>query len=338
MSGAVAGRGDWFVAGSDAPEVSVVVPVFNEAPSLEALHEGLTTALRTAVEGSYEIIAVDDGSSDDSFWVLKTVAAADPCLRVVRLRRNFGQTAAFLAGFDRARGRVIVTIDADLQNDPADIPRLLEKLNEGYDAVSGWRVQRQDPFWTRVLPSQVANRLISNVTGLALHDYGCSLKAYRREALEGIELYGELHRFLPAIASAQGITVAEVPVSPRPRRSGSSNYGLGRTLRVLLDLVTVRFLLTHRTRPMQVFGLVGLASAFLGGVMAMYLAALKLLTGARLADRPLLLLAVLLIVVGVQFIGIGLVGELVVRASRQGVGPASYAVREEVNPPSEPSG
>ncbi|NJN66619.1 MAG: glycosyltransferase family 2 protein [Chloroflexaceae bacterium] len=314
----------------EAPHLSVVVPVYNEEESLQTLYTRLTEALEP-LGFPYEMVVVDDGSKDRSFELLKGLALADPRLRVIRFRRNFGQTAAFSAGFDRARGQVIITIDADLQNDPADIPRLLEKIEAGYDVVSGWRKQRQDPFWSRRLPSIFANRLISVMTSIHLHDYGCSLKAYRAEVLKNIQLYGDLHRFIPAIASWQGIEVAEIPVNHEPRRFGSSKYGLGRTIRVIIDLLTVRFLLSYATRPMQIFGLFGLVSMAMGIGISFYLASLKALSGEELADRPLLLLGVLLIMLGAQFISLGLIGELVVRTYFETQKKPTYVVREAVN-------
>jgi glycosyltransferase involved in cell wall biosynthesis len=310
--------------------VSVVVPVYNEEESIPMLHRRLTDAL-AALQRPYEIIAVDDGSRDRSFPLLKQLAMDDPHLHVVRFRRNFGQTAAFSAGFDRAQGDVVVTIDADLQNDPADIGRLLDKMDEGYDVVSGWRARRQDPFLNRRLPSMIANGLISRVTGVGLHDYGCSLKAYRTEVLRGIRLYGELHRFIPAIASWQGVAVTELPVNHSARQFGKSKYGIGRTTRVLLDLLTVRFLLQYGTRPMQLFGLLGLISMFAGLLAGGYLTVLKLGYHAPIGNRPLLLLAVLLIVIGVQFITLGLISELVVRVYYESQDRPIYAVREEVH-------
>jgi glycosyltransferase involved in cell wall biosynthesis len=313
------------------PALSVVVPIFNEEANIPQLYARLSAALqRLALP--YEILAVDDGSRDGSFAQLRTIAAGDACVRVVRFRRNFGQTAAFCAGFERARGEVVVTIDADLQNDPDDIGALLAKLNEGYDVVSGWRARRQDPFLNRRLPSVIANRLISLVTGVRLHDYGCSLKAYRREILQDIQLYGELHRFIPAIASWQGVQVAELPVRHAPRRFGKSKYGLSRTIRVMLDLLTVRFLLSYATRPMQIFGLFGIITMTLGSAIMLYLVSLKLLFNEALANRPLLLLGVLLIILGVQFIGIGLIGELIVRTAHGTQRKPIYVVREELEP------
>jgi glycosyltransferase involved in cell wall biosynthesis len=317
---------------SPAPRLSVVVPIFNEEENITLLYQRVSAAMAQLGQ-PYEMIAVDDGSRDRSFAILVGLAARDARLRAVRLRRNFGQTAAFAAGFARARGDVVITIDADLQNDPADIPRLLEKLDEGYDVVSGWRKHRQDAFWSRTLPSRLANGLISRVTGLHLHDYGCSLKAYRREVLQNIQLYGELHRFIPAIASWQGVSVAELPVNHAPRHAGTSKYGIGRTLRVVLDLLTVRFLLSYSTRPMQIFGLFGIISILIGGLISAYLATLKLVMGISLSNRPLLLLGVLLIILGVQFISIGLIGELIIRIYYDRQPRRTYVVREELNDP-----
>ncbi|GAC1537461.1 MAG: glycosyltransferase family 2 protein [Herpetosiphon sp.] len=312
------------------PFVSVVVPIYNEAESIPTLYSRLTEEL-TKLGIAYEILAIDDGSRDSSWNLLKGIALADDRIHIVRLRRNFGQTAAFSAGFERAAGEVVVTIDADLQNDPADIGKLLQKLDEGFDVVSGWRQKRHDPFMSRRLPSIIANHLISRVTGVGLHDYGCSLKAYRTAVLQDVRLYGELHRFIPAIASWQGVAVAEIPVNHEARKYGASKYGIGRTVRVVLDLLTVRFLLSYGTRPMQIFGLFGLVSLLLGMGINAYLVMLKLIQGEALANRPLLLLGVLLIVLGVQFIGIGLIGELIVRTYYESQNKPIYAVREEVN-------
>lgn len=314
------------------PFVSVVVPIYNEEESIPVLYERLTEALED-LGYAYEVLAVDDGSRDHSFALLSSLAADDQRWRVVRFRRNFGQTAAFSAGFERARGEVVITIDADLQNDPRDIGALLQKMDEGYDVVSGWRAHRQDPYLNRRLPSMIANGLISRVTGVALHDYGCSLKAYRAEVLHGIRLYGELHRFIPAIASWQGVAVAELPVNHSARQFGKSKYGIGRTTRVLLDLVTVRFLLSYGTRPMQLFGLWGLISMVAGLLIGGYLSALKLFAGESIGGRPLLLLAVLLLVIGIQFITLGLISELVVRVYYESQERPIYVVREEINAP-----
>lgn len=314
-------------------DLSIVLPIYNEVENIPLLLEELIPVLES-LEGSFEVICIDDGSTDNSFAVLKEMAQADDRVRVVRFRRNFGQTAAFSAGFDRAQGEVVMTMDADLQNDPADIPRLLEKIEDGFDVVSGWRVKRwQEGFLTpitRKLPSRIANWLISTGTGVHLHDYGCSLKAYRQEVVKSINLYGDLHRFIPAIASYYGVSVAEVPVNYRSRRFGRSKYGLGRITRVLLDLLTVRFLLSYSTRPIQIFGLPGLISTGLGFVIGLWLTFLKLVYGMALSERPLLLLAILLIMIGVQFIMMGLLGELVVRTYHESQNKPIYTVREEL--------
>ena len=313
---------------SAAPRVSVVAPLYNEEESIAGLQAQLTSAL-TSLGQPFEIIVVDDGSRDGSFALLQRWQAQDPAhVRVVRFRRNFGQTAAFSAGFERARGEIIVTLDADLQNDPADIGLLLDKIEAGYDVVSGWRVQRQDAALSRRLPLVIANALISRVTGVALHDYGCSLKAYRREVLQNVRLYGELHRFIPAIASWMGTAVAEIPVSHRPRQFGRSKYNLSRTLRVILDLITVRFLLGYATRPLHVFGGIGLTLGAVGTLIGIYLTYLKLILGQSIGSRPLLLLAVLLVVLGVQMLSIGLLGEMTMRTYYEAQNKPIYAIRE----------
>jgi glycosyltransferase involved in cell wall biosynthesis len=309
--------------------LSVVVPVYNEEESLEVLHQNLTEAL-AGMDRTYELLFVDDGSTDSSFSVLKQLQSEDGHVRVIRLRRNYGQTAGFSAGFDRARGEVVVTIDADLQNDPADIPRLLTEFEKGYDVVSGWRKDRQDRFLDRRLPSIMANRLISWGTGVQLHDYGCSLKAYRRNVLADVRLYGEMHRFLPALAYGQGAQVTELEVAHYPRRFGQSKYGISRTIRVLLDLLVVKFLLSYSTRPIHIFGLGGLISFSIGGALLVYLAVVKLVLGQDIGNRPLVLLAILLTVLGVQLITSGLLAELVTRTYFEAQGKPIYTVREEV--------
>lgn len=315
------------------PELSVVLPVYNEAENILPLFEELMPVLE-ATDRSFEIIAVDDGSRDESFARLKSVAEGDARVRVVRLRRNFGQTAAFTAAFDRAQGDIIITMDADLQNPPADIPKLLAKIDEGYDVVSGWRQNRWREgirtFLTRRVPSAVANWLISRATGVHLHDYGCALKAYRADVVRSINLYGDLHRFIPAIASYYGVDIIEVPVNYRSRRFGKSKYGLGRTIRVLLDLLTVRFLLSYATRPIQIFGLLGVAAILLGAGIGVYLTLIKFLYGAALAERPLLQFSILLLLVGVQLVIMGLLGEMVARTYYESQGKPIYVVREEI--------
>lgn len=311
----------------DQLELSVVIPLYNEEDNIEPLYLRLKEVLERLGK-NYEIIVVDDGSTDGSFESLKRLHSDDPLLKVIRLRRNFGQSAAFAAGFDRSEGRIIVTMDADLQFDPADIPKLLNKMDEGYDIISGWRFHRQDTLLTRRLPSSVANWLISGITRVRLHDFGCSLKAYRREVIQNVQLYGELHRFIPALASWMGVRVAEVPVSHHPRRFGKSKYDLSRTVTVLLDLLTVKFLLRYSTRPMQIFGLLGMISFVVGTIIAAYLSFIRLFLGSPIANRPLLLLAILLIFVGVQLITMGLLGELTMRTYHEAQGKKIYMVRE----------
>lgn len=312
-------------------EVSVVIPLLNEEESVMPLHQLLMEVLDT-LDKSSEVVYIDDGSTDKTFFFLKNLCEQDKRVRVIRLRRNFGQTAAFSAGFDFSNGDVVITMDGDLQNDARDIPRLLEKMDEGYDIVSGWRINRQDVYLTRRLPSQIANALISKVTGVNLHDYGCSLKAYRRDVVKNINLYGDMHRFIPALASWMGIQVAEIPVNHSARQYGRSKYGLGRTVKVLLDLLTVKFLLDYATRPIQIFGLMGLLSLFLGTGIGAYLAALRLFMGQAIGDRPLLLLAVLLVLLGVNSIIMGLLGELVVRTYHEAQGKPIYIIREILRP------
>lgn len=313
-----------------SPKISVVIPLYNEEESIPELRSNLVDALES-IAIPFEIIIVDDGSRDRSFALLRDWAQEDPRLTVIRLRRNFGQTAAFSAGFDQARGEVIVTMDADLQNDPRDIPLLLHKIDEGYDIVSGWRKDRQDRFWDRRLPSMIANRLISNVTDVRLHDYGCSLKAYRRDLLQHVRLYGELHRFIPALASQVGGSVAEVPVNHHARQYGRSKYGISRAIRVALDLITVWFLGGYATRPIHVFGTFGLISASAGILAGIYLTFVKFALGQNIGGRPLLLLAVLLVVIGVQLITMGLLGEMIIRTYHESQQKPIYFVREVVS-------
>jgi len=307
--------------------ISVVIPLYNEEESIPHLRTALTDALGHYGD-AYELIIVDDGSKDDGYRLLRAWAAEDTHLTVIRLRRNFGQTAAFAAGFDYARGEVVITMDADLQNDPADVPKLMAKIDEGYDIVSGWRIDRQDRFIDRKLPSLIANRLISNVTDVQLHDYGCSLKAYRRDVLQHVNLYGELHRFIPALASQVGGSVAEVPVNHRARQFGRSKYGISRTIRVMLDLILVWFLGSYSTRPIHVFGGMGLLSAGGGILIGFYLTFIKLFMGADIGGRPMLLLAVLLVVIGVQLITMGLLGEMTIRTYHESQNKPIYVVRE----------
>jgi len=309
------------------PEISVVVPLYNEAENLDDLHREMSAALESTGR-EFELVLVDDGSTDGTRARLLALEESDPRVRVVLLRRNFGQTAAFSAGFDRAEGDVVVTSDGDLQNDPADIPALLARLeSDDLDMVCGWRRERKDPLSKRI-PSFFANRLISWSTGVQLHDYGCSLKAMRAEVVKGLRLYGEMHRFIPAVASWMGVALAEVPVNHRPRTRGSSKYGLGRTVRVLLDLFTVKFLLAYGTRPAHLFGLMGLAFGGTGFVILAYLAGIKLFADQAIGGRPLLLLGALLFLTGVILVNFGLMGELLVRTWHESQDKPIYVVQE----------
>ena len=318
---------------SHVPEISVVIPVRNEAPALEALYRELTETFG-AWNRSYEIIVIDDGSTDESFEILARLQARDARLRVIRFRRNFGQTAAFAAGFDHARGRLIVTSDGDLQNDPRDIPSMVETLERGADIVCGWRKNRKDAFLSRRLPSVVANRLISAATGVRLHDYGCSLKVFRAEVVKPLKLYGEMHRFLPAIASEQGVAITEVVVRHRPRQHGQSKYGIGRTIRVMLDLLTVKFLLSYSTRPLQIFGLIGFAMLLPGLAINGWFAFVRVMGIAgiwppqAIGNRPLLLFGILLVFTGVQLLTLGLLAELQARTYHESQNKPTYVIRQ----------
>jgi len=310
------------------PELSVVIPVYNEAPNLEALHQEFNAVL-AGVGRPYEIILVDDGSTDASFDVLKRIHAADPHVRVIRFRRNFGQTAAFAAGFAAARGTLIITADADLQNDPRDIPAMLAEIGKGADIVCGWRKDRKDPFLSRRVPSMIANRLISWGTGVRLNDYGCSLKIFRAEVIKPLRLRGEMHRFLPALASEFGVRIVEMPVNHRPRVHGASKYGIGRTVRVMLDLVTVKFLLSYSTRPLQIFGLIGGVMSLAGILILGYLGILRLMHVEEIMRRlPITLFGILLLFTGVQLVTLGLLAELQARALHESQGKPTYVIRE----------
>ena len=311
-----------------SPELTVVIPVFNEAASLPALHREFTDAL-SSTGRSYELILVDDGSTDGSFEQLKTIQASDKHVRVIQFRRNFGQTAAFAAGFAMARGALIITADADLQNDPKDIPMMLDKVREGADIVCGWRKDRKDAFLTRRLPSGIANRLISWATGVRLNDYGCSLKVFRAEVIKPLRLRGEMHRFLPALATEIGVRIVEVPVNHRARQHGTSKYGLSRTVRVLLDLLTVKFLLSYSMRPLQMFGLIGGAMTLVGVVILGYLGALRLAHVIEITQRlPITLFGILLLFTGVQLVTLGLLAELQARALHESQDRPTYVIRQ----------
>jgi len=310
-------------------DLSVVIPVYNEEESLPRLLDELHAAL-AGTGLTYELVLVDDGSRDRSFDVLATAAAGDPALHVVRFRRNFGQTAALQAGIDVARGRRVVLMDADLQNDPRDIPAMLAQLDAGYDLVAGWRADRKDTFINRRLPSMIANWIIGRVTGVRLHDYGCTLKAMEAEVAKSLRLYGEMHRFIPAIANWTGVRLVELKVNHRARVFGTTKYGIGRTLRVVLDLITVRFMQQYLVKPMQVFGLGGLLAGGLGFAICAWLAFERLVFGSPLADRPLLLLGALLIMVGAQLVSLGLVADLLARTYHEAQGKRAYHVRTRI--------
>ncbi len=309
-------------------KVSVVIPLYNEEENVDELHRSLKPVMdATGIE--YEILYVDDGSTDNTLNLLQKIQSGDSSLTILSLRRNFGQTAAFAAGFDYARGDIIVTMDGDLQNDPKDIPKLLE-LMEDNELVSGWRKKRQDPFLSRRLPSIIANWLISRVTGVNLHDYGCSLKAYRRDVVKNLKLYGEMHRFIPAVASWYGVKIAEVETTHHPRKRGKSKYGISRTMKVVLDLITVKFLQSFSTKPLQFFGPVGLLSGILGFLISLYLTFEKFILGNDIGGRPLLLLGALLIIVGIQFIGMGLLGEMMARVYHETQKKPIYVMRRVI--------
>ena len=309
------------------PEVSVVIPLYNEADNILPLYN----ALRSAMDKFgylWEVVFIDDGSTDRTFGVLRNIYEQYEGIRIIRLRRNFGQTAALAAGFDHARGNTIITMDGDLQNDPQDIEALLAKLGEGYDVVSGWRVKRQEGLWLRRLPSRIANWLISKTTGTRLHDYGCSLKAYRAEIIHELRLYGEMHRFIPAFLGGNGARIAELPVNHFPRRTGRSKYGISRTVPVLLDLLTVKFLISFMTKPLQIFGLLGLLTFLSGMAICVYLAMLKLLWYQPLANRPLLLFGILLTMLGAQLVCMGILAEIQIRTYYESSHKPIYAIRE----------
>ena len=307
--------------------ISVVIPVYNEEGNIDRLYQELTAALEN-IGRDYEVVAINDGSSDGTYDMLNDVQAKDARWQIIHFRRNFGQTAAMAAGFDAARGEIVITIDADLQNDPRDIQSILDKFDEGYDIVSGWRQDRKEPLFLRRIPSMFANRLISRTTGIRLHDYGCTLKAYHFDVAKGVRLYGELHRFIPALASQMGVRVAEIPVTDRTRKWGSSKYGFNRTFKVILDLIAVIFLLSYFNRPLYVFGAAGILVGAVGSLLGLYLTVFKLLTENKIGDRPLLQLSVLLMVLGVQFVSTGIVADMIMRTYHESQRKAIYYIRE----------
>ncbi|SDP18210.1 glycosyltransferase family 2 protein [Desulforhopalus singaporensis] len=307
--------------------ISVVIPLLNEEDNIPLLYRELDEVFGD-MDHDYELLFIDDGSSDKSLALLREIQEKDEKVVVVNFRKNFGQTAAMAAGFDYASGDVIITMDADLQNDPHDIPMLLEKIDEGNDVVTGWRFDRKDKFVSRRLPSIIANKIISKTTGVRLHDYGCTLKAFRKEVIKNVKLYGEMHRFIPAIASGMGIDFTEVKVNHRPRRFGTSKYGISRTIRVILDLLTVKFLLSYATRPIQIFGLMGVVSGGLGFLIALIMTFQRQFMGVPLSDRPLLFLAVLLMFIGIQFVSLGLIAELQARTYHESQQKPVYFVKK----------
>src|ERR1041385_490861 len=317
---------------TDAPEISIFLPVYNEEPNLLPLHAKLDEALK-ALGRSAEIVYVDDGSTDGSLKVLRDIAGLDPRVRVVALKRNYGQTAAMAAGIDAARGEVLIPMDADLQNDPADIVKLLEKLDEGYDVVSGWRKNRKDKMVTRKIPSMLANRLISWIGGVPLHDYGCSLKAYRRESLEDVRLYGEMHRFIPIYAAWAGARVTEIPVEHHARTMGKSKYGLSRTIKVVFDLITIKFMASYQTKPLYLFGWAGLLTFAVSLLAALLAFLMKFADWPHHADfiqTPLPVMAMVMLVLGIQLFLMGLLAEMLVRTYHESQQKSIYAVRERI--------
>jgi glycosyltransferase involved in cell wall biosynthesis len=311
----------------DKIDISIIIPVFNEEKNIVLLSR-LITEKMDSVRKEYEVLFIDDGSKDGTFEELAKIAKDNRRVKIISFRRNFGQTAAMMAGFDHARGEIIVALDGDLQNDPGDIPRLLEKLEEGYDIVSGWRKNRQDKFLLRIVPSKIANWLIGLITGVRLHDYGCSLKAYRAEVIKNIQLYGEMHRFIPALASLAGASITEIEVNHNSRKHGNSNYGISRTLKVILDLITVKFLMAFSTKPIRLFGLLGFLSIISGFLSFTATVCMRLFISMPMTRNPFLLLAVLLVILGFQFIGTGLLAEITVRTYHESQNKPTYMIKQ----------
>lgn len=315
-----------------APEISLFLPVYNEEQNIKEMHSRISNSLE-AVNRLAEVIYVDDGSSDGSLEALREVAASDNRVNVIALRRNYGQTAAMSAGIDAARGQILIPMDADLQNDPADISKLLDKLDEGYDVVSGWRIDRQDKLFTRKIPSWIANRVISAIGGVHLHDYGCSLKAYRREVLKDVRLYGEMHRFIPIYAAWAGARVTEIPVNHLPRVHGKSKYGISRTVKVIFDLITIKFLASYQTKPLYVFGSFGLLAFLLSFAATIWAVVLKYGYDVSFILTPLPVIAVVMLAISIQFFLMGLLAELLVRTYHESQDKAIYSVRETIQGP-----
>jgi glycosyltransferase involved in cell wall biosynthesis len=308
------------------PSISVIIPLLNEGENLAELYKSLNKVISSY--DNREVIFIDDGSTDNTFEILKHLHEKDSSVKIIRFRRNFGQTAALSAGFDHASGDIIITMDGDLQNDPEDIPRLLKKIDEGYDMVCGWRAARNDPLITKKIPSGLSNWLACRLTGVRLHDSGCTLKAFRSEVIKSIRLYGEMHRYIPAVASWMGVSIKEIPVKHNPRIHGKSKYSASRLFRGFLDLMTVKFLLSYSTKPMQLFGIPGFISGFLGVLIGGYLTYIRLFQGIGIGDRPLLMLAVLLTIMGIQFISMGLLGEIIIRTYYEVLNKPIYSIKE----------
>ena len=310
-------------------DLSIVIPVYNERESISKLHQKLDKTL-SGMGLKYEVLLIDDGSIDGTFQELLKIHKKNKSFKIIKFRRNFGQTAAMSAGFYYAEGKVIITLDADLQNDPRDIPKMLKKLEEGYDIVSGWRKNRKDKAVSRRFPSIVANKIISGLTRVHLHDYGCTLKAYRREIIKNIDLYGEMHRYIPAVASWMGVQVTEIPVSHHSRKYGKSKYGISRTIRVILDIITIKFLLSYSQRPIQVFGLMGLISTSAGLITTAYLIIMRSFFNQSLADRPLFMISIFMIFIGIQLITMGLLAEILMRVYHEAQDKPTYVVKETI--------
>jgi glycosyltransferase involved in cell wall biosynthesis len=312
---------------ADEPYISIVIPVYNEEESLDFLYDKLSNVLES-IGRTYEVILVDDGSRDKSFIKLSEIHRLNPNFKIIKFRRNFGQTQAMRAGFEYSSGEIVITLDADLQNDPGDIPAILAKMEEGYDIVSGWRKNRKDKAISRKLPSKIANNMISKLFNVHLHDYGCTLKAYRKDVLTNIELYGEMHRYIPAVASWMGINVAEIPVNHHPRKYGKAKYGITRTIRVILDMITIKFLLTYSKKPMQMFGLVGGITSLIGAGLVIWMLVERVFFAQPLSTRPLFILAIFIFLVGFQLITMGLLGEIMMRTYHEGTGKPTYVIKE----------
>lgn len=311
-------------------DLSIVIPIYNERESVDRLYKELDKSLlKLGID--YEVIFIDDGSVDGTYNKLLEIHKKNSSYKIIRFRRNFGQTSAISAGFNYSKGDAIITLDADLQNDPQDIPVMLNKLNEGYDIVSGWRKNRKDKAITRRFPSVIANKIISKLTGVYLHDYGCTLKAYKREVVKNIELYGEMHRYIPAVASWMGVKVAEIPVTHHSRKFGKSKYGISRTIRVILDIITIKFLLSYSQRPIQIFGLVGLFSGTVGSIITAYLIIMRIFFNQGLADRPLFILSIFMIFIGIQLITMGLLAEITMRIYHEAQEKPTYVIKDIIS-------